>query len=284
MEFLLDYKNVFDGFVEFHEITGIILHATIIPRHVVVVGRKDIDNVVVLVEAVDLVAPCVFDELAGAVVYFEGAGEHFENRIEDSAVTETLQGHTVDGAHGPVANEGFHDLGVLLHQMSCGDATDRSAVGADFTSYMQPVDQELEHALSVDPGLVWIVVGGEYALLGFAVAPIVPDKHITLPSEKKVEPVGVGGGDHPLVDECIGVAHYYRGFVQVLPFPVRDHGFCVSICLGLGGILQVVVELYRLVSGAREEHAVDLGLRAPRYAFKHEVPPIEILLHYQLAL
>lgn len=150
---------------------------------------------------------------------------------------------------------------------SC-NASNRSAVYSNLTFDLESVHKELQNSFGIDLLLVRVLVWSKLALLRLAVTSAVPDQHVAVTSEEEVEPVSVGGSDHPLVNECIWIAHYNRRLVEVL----------------LVVFFIVRVQLNQVTMSGWEEHAVYLGLVPTLDRGYHELLAFKGPLHYFGAL
>lgn len=123
-ELSFDFEDEGQGVVKLPEIDRAILDARVVFCNLVMVRRVHINDVVVTVEAVNLVARGVFYELPRAVVKLENASEQSIVWKEGLATLESAESHIIYGAHGTIADEGLDDFGELLYQMGGANPTD----------------------------------------------------------------------------------------------------------------------------------------------------------------
>ena len=125
------------------------------------------------------------------------------------ATTVALEDHAVESAEGAVADECADVVREFVHEMRGRYASYGPAVHSYLPSYLKLVDKELEDALCINSLLICIMIISKDALLRASIPSVVPYEDVAVSSEEEVEPVGIGGGNHPLVDQSIGIAHYY---------------------------------------------------------------------------
>jgi len=125
------------------------------------------------------------------------------------AATVALEDHAVESAEGAVANECANMIRKFVHEMRCRYASYGSAIHSYLPAHLKLVHQELEHALRIHSLLICIMIIFKNTLLGASISSVVPYQDVAVSPEEEVKPVGIRGGNHPLVDQGIWITHYY---------------------------------------------------------------------------
>jgi hypothetical protein len=175
----------------------------------------DINDLILLVESQDFIAILVLKQRLAVIDLLKAA----ENSVKSQYILtlgKPIKHHVVKQAHGSIPDKALDNLREFADQVTGRDASDRAAINSNLALNLQLVDQELNYSLSVNLLLIRSEIWRENRLLRLTISPIVPDQHVAVSAEEEVQPVSVGRGDHPLVDQSVGITHNYRRLEKIL--------------------------------------------------------------------
>ena len=173
----------------------------------------NIDNFILIVKHKNLITLTWVIYKAETVVnepHITNETVKFQKRI---TLTKSIQDNLVEITHGSIANETADHARELLHEVGRSYSANWSSIDTDFPFDSQSIHKKLKHPFNVNLLLIGSQIRWKYALLGLSITTIVPNQYVAVSSEEEVEPVGIRGRNHPLVNQSIRIAHYYRWFI-----------------------------------------------------------------------
>lgn len=108
----------------------------------------------------------------------------------------------------------FDDLWKFGDKVLSCYTTNRPSINTNLPSDFNFIDQKLQNSLSIHFLLCRHKVRSKKTLLTSSIASVIPNKHICVSPDKKFKPVGICAMDHPLINKCIWITHYYGWSIE----------------------------------------------------------------------